>query len=375
MSKSNVILTIPEPSRFELVERPFPKASSGYVIVKNEYAAVCLEGSRIWTRHEFETFESGAQSDYPDGLGHESVGTVEYAPPGSNLREGDRVIIFQGDWCGQCHACRNGLSPTYCDANLHPKHGQTRVAMAGIQDITDSESGGWAMAQYRIAPEVHCYRIPDSLDFKYAQAANCSVGVGWSNQELMSVKAGDTVLVAGIGFIAMGHIISALHRNATVIALIRNPYRKSILEKMGVEHFIDPNAEDWHEQVNALTYEGQGVDHSVECSGVPFYQEKCMKATRLYGTVNFSGHTPGARLDFSPLDAITHPGHTLLGQHDVRARDREGLVRCLMDPEVQKMVDAMVTHVFPISKAGEAFDVQVSKKCGKIFLRPQELSA
>ncbi len=231
------------------------------------------------------------------------------------------------------------------------------------------------MAQYRIAPEVQCYRIPDSLDFKYAQAANCSVGVGWSNQELMDVKPGDTVLVAGIGFIAMGHIISALHRNATVIALICNPYRKSILEKMGVEHLIDPNADDWLEQVKALTYEGQGVDHSVECSGVPFYQEKCMAATRFYGSVNFSGHTPGARLDFSPLDAVTHPCHRLVGQHDVRMIDREGLVRCLMNPTVQRNVDAMVTHTFPMSKAGEAFDVQASKKCGKIFLKPQEIAA
>jgi len=371
MSESNVILTIPEPGKFELAERPFPKAKSGYVIVKNEYAAVCLEGSRIWTKHDFETFESGAQSDYPDGLGHESVGTVAHAPPGSNLREGDRVIIFQGDWCGQCHACRNALSPTYCTSNLIPREGQTRVAMAGIQDINESESGGWAMAHYRIAHEAHCYRIPDSLDFKHAQAANCSVGVGWSNQELMDVKAGDTVLVAGIGFIAMGHIISALHRNATVIALIRNKYRQSILEKMGIEHFINPGDDNWLEQVKALTYEGQGVDHSVECSGVPFYQEKCMAATRLYGTVNFSGHTPGAKLEFSPLNAVTHPGHTLLGQHDVRMRDREGLVRCLMDPTVQKNVDAMVTHVYPMSKADEAFDMQVSKKCGKIFLQPQ----
>ena len=81
MTKSNVILTIPEPKKFELVERPYPKTESGYVIVKNEYAAVCLEGTRIWTKHDFETFESGAQSDYPDGLGHESVGIVEYAPP------------------------------------------------------------------------------------------------------------------------------------------------------------------------------------------------------------------------------------------------------------------------------------------------------
>jgi len=144
---------------------------------------------------------------------------------------------------------------------------------------------------------------------------------------------------------------------------------------MGVEHCIDPNADDWLDQVRALTYEGQGVDHSVECSGVPFYQEKCMAATRFYGSVNFSGHTPGARLDFSPLDAVTHPCHRLIGQHDVRMIDREGLVRALCNPTVQKNIDAMVTHTFPMAQAGEAFDVQVSKKCGKIFLKPQELAA
>ena len=371
MSKSNVVLTIPEPGKFELIDKPYPKIKPGYAIVCTEIAPVCLEGTRVWTRHDFEKFHGGLQSDYPDGLGHEGVGVVEEVLPGSNFKTGDRVIVFQGDWCGHCHADRNGLSPTYCDANIHPKPGMRRVAMAGIQDWNESESGGWAMARYRIAAEPHMYKIPESLEFKYAAAANCSVGVGWSNQELMGVKAGDTVLVAGIGFIAMGHIISALFRNATVIALIRNKYREGILRQMGVEHFIDPNDEHWLEKVKALTYENQGADHSVECSGVTFYQEKVCQATRLYGHVNFSGHTPGAKLEFSPLDYITHPGHTLLGQHDVRMRDREGLVKCLMDRRVQKMVDAMVTHEFPMSRAGEAFDVQVSKQCGKIYLHTQ----
>ena len=155
------------------------------------------------------------------------------------------------------------------------------------------------------------------------------------------------------------------YRNATVIALIRNPYRKNLLEQMGVEHFIDPNDEDWLEQVKALTYENQGPDHSVECSGIPFYQERVCEATRMYGNVNFSGHTPGAKLDFSPLDYITHPGHTFTGQHDVRMRDREGLIRCLMNKDVQRMIDVMVTHDFPMSEAAAAFDVQASKKCGK----------
>jgi threonine dehydrogenase-like Zn-dependent dehydrogenase len=373
MNKSNVVLTIPEPNNFELVEKPFPKIKGGYAIVRNEYAGVCLEGTRIWAKHDFETLYGGGQSDYPDGLGHESVGVVEEVAPGSNFKIGDRVIIFQGDWCGNCYACRNGLSPTYCAANTSPpKPGMTRVGMAGIQDWNGSESGGWAMARYRIAPEPHMYRIPDDLDFKYAQAANCSLGVGWSNQELMDVRPGSTVLVAGVGFITMGHVIAALFRNCTVIALIRNKYRQSILEKMGVEHFIDPNDKQWLDKVKSLTYEHQGVDYCIDGSGHPMYQEKCLQAAHPYGKINFSGHIPGQSFPIENLKHIIDPANTITGQHDVRMCDRESLVRMLCNPTVQKNIDAMVTHVIPMSQAGEAFDVQVSKKCGKIFLRPQE---
>jgi D-arabinose 1-dehydrogenase-like Zn-dependent alcohol dehydrogenase len=372
MTKSNVILTVPEPNKFELAERPYPKIKGGYVIVRNEFAGVCLEGSRIWAKHHFEKFYGGGQSDYPDGLGHESVGVVEEVHSGSNLRPGDRVIIFQGDWCGQCHACMNALSPTYCAANTFPpKQNMKRVGLAGIQDWNESESGGWAMAQYRIAAEPHVIKIPDNLDFKYAQAANCSVGVGWSNQELMDVRPGSTVMVTGVGFITMGHVIAALHRNCTIIALIRNKYRQEILAKMGVEHFIDPIDEDWLDKVKSLTFQGVGVDYCIDGSGHPFYQEKCLQATHPYGKINFSGHIPGQSFPLENLKHIIDPGNIIMGQHDVNMRDRESLVKMLCDSNVQKNIDAMVTHVFPMSRAGEAFDIQVSKQCGKIFLQPQ----
>jgi threonine dehydrogenase-like Zn-dependent dehydrogenase len=371
MAKHNTVLTIPEPGRFELVERPYPTVKPGYAVIRTEIAPVCLEGSRIWTRHDFEELFGGQQLDYPDGLGHEGVGVIEDIHPGSDFNVGDRVIVFQGDHCGQCHSCRNALSPTYCEANIHPRAEGNRAGLAGMQDWNESESGGWAMARYRIAPVPNLYRIPDPLSYKHAAAANCSLGAGFSNQELMDVKAGDTVLVAGIGFIAMGHIISALYRNAKVIALIRNPYRRELIERMGVEHCINPEDPDWLEQVKALTYEGQGVDHAVECSGLAYYQERCMDAACVYGNVNFSGHTPDSRLDFVVLDRVTHPAHKLSGQHDVRVRDRERLVRALLDENVQRMVDVMVTHEFPMSRAGEAFDVQVSKQCGKIYLQTQ----
>lgn len=362
MTRSNVVLTIPEPGRFELVERPYPKFKAGYAVVRTEIAPVCLEGSRIWAEHDFEIH------DDPEHLGHEGVGTIEDIHPGSSFRKGDRVIVFQGDHCGQCHSCRQGLSPTYCVANLEEFGG---AGLRGIEKNNDSESGGFAMAKYRLAPLANLYRIPDAVDFRHAAAANCSFGVGFSNQELMNVKAGDTVLIGGIGFIGMGHAISALYRNATVIALIRNPYRQELLRKMGVEHFVDPGDEDCLDKIRELTYEGQGVDHSIDGSGVTYYQEKLMAATRLYGTINFSGHTPGAKIELSPLHHVIDPAHQLLGQHDVRAIDRQGLVRALTNRKVQRMIDVMITHEYPMSQAGEAFRTQVSKRCGKIYLHTQ----
>ena len=362
MASANVVLTIPEPHRIELIERPYPNIKAGYAIIKTEIAPICLEGSRIWAEHDFEFH------DDPTHLGHEGVGVIEEVHGGYGFRKGDRVIVFQGDHCGQCHSCRNGYSPTYCSANL-PEHGGR--ALRGIEEKNNSESGGFAMAHYRIAPVANLFRIPDSVDFRYAAACNCSLGVGFSNQEIMNVKAGDTVLIGGIGFIGMGHIISALYRNATVIALMRNEYRESLLRKMGVEHFVNPDDDDWLEQVTALTYEGQGVDHSVDGSGVSYYQEKLMAATRIYGSVNFSGHTPGAKIAFSALHHVIDPAHALQGQHDVRVRDREGLVRSLLNKDVQRMIDVMVTHEFPMSNAGEALETQVSKRCGKIYLHTQ----
>ena len=42
MSNVNVVLSIPEPGKIELVERPFPKVKAGYAIIKTEIAPICL---------------------------------------------------------------------------------------------------------------------------------------------------------------------------------------------------------------------------------------------------------------------------------------------------------------------------------------------
>jgi threonine dehydrogenase-like Zn-dependent dehydrogenase len=93
---------------------------------------------------------------------------------------------------------------------------------------------------------------------------------------------------------------------------------------------------------------------------------------RRYGRIFHLGFVPGSleNLPIHILDQIINRHVWITGGHDVRFRDREGLVRMLQDPEVQRMIDIMVTHEFPMSKANEAFEAALSKQAGKIYLYP-----
>jgi threonine dehydrogenase-like Zn-dependent dehydrogenase len=86
------------------------------------------------------------------------------------------------------------------------------------------------------------------------------------------------------------------------------------------------------------------------------------------------GHLIGedAPLPIHLKDMIHNRAVTLTGSHDVRVKDREGLVQMLMDPGVQKNIDLLVTHEFNMSDGAAAFEAALSKKAGKIYLYPQE---
>lgn len=368
----NTILTIPEPGKAELAERPYPRIVPGYALVEVAIAPVCNEAA-VFKSHRFEWH------DGPDLLGHEGVGTVVEVTEASKFAVGDRVLVFQGNPCGHCFVCIQGLSPTHClsipyegyEDGMAPQ--DVAGGLLGIEKATGSESGGFAMVRYRIAPERMMLRIPDELSFHHAAAGNCSVGANYSFAEEMNVKAGDVVLVAGVGFMGLGAIINAAYRNATVVALGRNEYRMELARRCGADYVLNPEDPNWLGQLHEITGDRLGADVAFECSGAKMYIDACLAGLRRYGGLFEEGFVPGG--ETYPLNSLTqiqdrHISWT--GGHDVRVRDRDAMLRMLQDPTVQQHIDAMVTHTFPMSQAQEAFELGVSKRCGKVYLLPQE---
>ena len=364
MGKVNRLLTIPTPGRVEIVERPYPRIKRGFLLVRALVTPMCTE----YLDYKSHQFDRGTG---PETTGHKGVGEVVEVCEGSRFHVGDRVIVWDGEMCGECWPCRQGLSPAHCvnKGFLSPEG-----MHAGIQKACDSESGGFGFSQYTIAPENMAMSIPDGLDYKYAAAAGCFCGATYSALEELRVRAGEWLLVGGVGFMGLGAIINAKYRNAKVIALGRNEYRMGLCRQMGVEHILDPEDSQWHSKVLEITGFRHGVDSAYEGSGYPYYQRKCMKALGQYGRMYFAGYVPQSneKLPIHVETELISKHVTLTGGHDMAARDRQAHIEMLRDKEVQRMIDISLTHRMGWSRAKEAFELALSKKCGKIDLLPWE---
>jgi threonine dehydrogenase-like Zn-dependent dehydrogenase len=385
MTEQNVVLTIPEPKKVVLEERPYPKIAPGFSLVRVEIAPVCIE-HQVYKEHRFEW-----HSD-EEHQGHEGVGTIVESLPGSKFKPGDRVIMYQGNPCQECFVCQRGLSPTHClgipyealtetqnpDAVLEALGGGKAIDAPGglkaIENECGSESGGFGFSKYRIAPDYMIQKIPDDLSFRYAALANCSIGCTYTGIEDAGVKKDDWVVVAGVGFIGFGSIINAKYRGAKVIVLGRNPFRMEQARKIGADYIVNPDDEDWLEQIHELTGALKGADVVIEASGYPYYQKKALQAVRRFGTVWLYGFLveTSEPLPIRLLDEIHNRGVKLSGSHDVHVKHREGLLRMLRNPETQAAADHMITHEYNMSQGAEAFEAALSKQAGKIFLYPQE---
>lgn len=360
MAEMNRNLRI-EKGKVELVELPMPHPREGFVLVEQEYAPVCVE-QRPYANGFYEFYEDSLH------LGHEGVGVVVEVGPGvTSAIVGDRVIVYQFWPCGDCWVCQHGLGPTHC------------MRCRDFRDIEDFNasafgSGGSGFNQYRLAPVSMIQKIPDSLDFKYAAGALCLIGCTYTPMQEHGVTPGHYALVAGVGFIGHAAIANLKYRGARVIALGRNRNRMDMAKSMGADVIVNPDDCDWLEQVCSFTPQGRGVDISFECSGYPYYQHRCIAALRHYGTCVLLGYAPHEPLvlDLRCEPELMRGKKFLAASFDVHFNDRLDLIELLQDPWMQARVDQLVTDIFPMSKAREAFDKILAGQAGKVYLRPGE---
>ncbi|GMG14170.1 oxidoreductase activity protein [[Candida] boidinii] len=216
-----------EPKEFTYKPRP---ARSYDVDIKVECCGIC--GSDVH-------LASGAYGEIfvPMGAGHEIIGEVIRVGDGvQKLKVGDRVGVgAQCDSCGECVRC----------SNHHENNCRNHVLTFGgfYKDVNLPTQGGYS--DYYRGSEKFMFKIPDSLESKYAAPLMCGGITGFRPLLTAGVKKGTRVGVSGIGGIGHMTILFAKALGAEVTAISRNHNKEELAKQLGADHFIATSDEDF----------------------------------------------------------------------------------------------------------------------------------
>lgn len=246
---------------------PVPSLKPGEALVRVKAAGVCYTDTH---------FLSGVLNlgIHPLTLGHEIAGEVaDLSGAASDLRIGDRVLVYYYAACGQCHWCRTDR------ANLCPQV----VAEYGF-----TADGGYA--EYVIVPAANLVKVPAGLDLSEAATLGCSVTTAiHAARTIANLRVGETAVVYGVGGVGFGLVQFCKLAGARVIAVGRSPAKRAKATHLGADAVVDGNG-NVAEAVRAITG-GEGADVVFELVGTKGTMSHAMNALRRRGRLVFIGYS------------------------------------------------------------------------------------
>lgn len=361
-------------------------------IIEVTSTAIC--GSDLHLYDGFiPTMEAG------DILGHEFMGeVVEVASGVKNLKRGDRVVVPFPIACGNCYFCQNGLW-SLCD-NSNPNaalaeavYGQSPAGIFGYSHLLGGYAGG--QAQYVRVPfaDVGPFKIENGFRDEQVLFLSDIFPTGYMAAENGHIQPGDTVAVWGCGPVGQLAIQSAWTFNpARVIAIDRFPERLEMAEQHGKAETINYEGVEVVEALKQMTG-GMGPDVCIDAVGMeahafglegfydrakqtvrletdrPYVLREAVQACRKGGTVSLAG-VYGGLVDSIPIGAAFNKGLTLtMGQAHVH-RYLQPLYEMIESGEIDPSF--VVTHIFPLEQAPEAYETFKHKLdgCVKVVMKP-----
>src|SRR6202171_2776721 len=304
-----------------------PVVGEGDILIRASACGICSGDIMPWY----------IKRKAPLVLGHEPVGIVEQA--GAAVREfkrGDRVFVHHHAPCFQCAACRRG-----------------EYVQCATWRATSITPGG--MAEYFLvsaANQRDTLRLPDSVadaDGVLIEPAACVV----KSLRRSGLKAGESVLVIGLGIMGMMHVKIARHLGAgTVIGADLFERRANRARELGADFGLVVAGDDLVDQVREVTH-GTMADVVIVGPGSSRAITTGIAAAGKGATVvQFTATPPDEEMLVKPHDLYFNETRLIpsysCGPDDTRA------ALGLVEREVLRASD-LVTHRFPLERVVEAY--------------------
>lgn len=346
--KTMTALVFKSIGKISLEQLPIPQISDpNDVIIKVSACGIC--GSDIKILEGKHAYKENIV------LGHELNGIiVEKGSSVKTLKEGDRVAIDNNPRCGQCDYCRMGFS-SQCD--------WIKERTIGI-----FQNGGYA--EFVLAPESVCYKLPGELDDIVATQVE-TLGTVLNGMNTVQMQPWDTVLVLGCG--PIGYLFTSLAKNIAAKAVVTeiDPFRIGVARKLTVPVF-NPDATEIEQEIMAITG-GKGADIVIDAVGSQL--ENALKYLRVGGKILVFGMDDSIMASVRPYQ-ITRKAIKILGTYI-------GQNTCLPAIKILEAgkinMDYFFTEVTPLNQGITAFpklglDLEtlghIPKQAMKIVLKP-----
>lgn len=289
----------------------------------------------------------------PIMMGHEVVGVVEEigedARKAYGVDKGDRILIEPYRNCGHCDFCREGYY-NLC-RNVH--------IWGCNMSVNEGKhlNGGYGQYMY-LEPGTHLFKVADGVSDDAAVFGSV-VGNGFRMMKTKGqVKPTDTVIIWGPGALGLCGLVAAKELGAKkiiVIGLRKDEIRLNLALEFGADHILFSDEQDVIAEISRLT-DGHMGDVVVECTGyAPIYNDviESVRPTGCLVLIGLNGKQDnGMWTDKIVQREITVKG--CIGQ-PYNCEDAMEVINRGTYP-----LEKMATHVFPMSRADEAFRFSIS---------------
>ncbi len=276
--KAAILFKINEPLKIKEIE--IPSLKEGQVLIKLAYSGVChsqlmeIKGKR------------GEDKWLPHLLGHEGTGIV--IKIGENVKKvkpNDKVIL---GWIKAKGI--NALPATY------------------LYDGKKINSGNiTTFSEYSIVSENRLVKLPKSIPMDIGVLFGCAIptGAGIIINEI-SLQKESTIAIFGLGGIGLSALMtSKIFECNKIIAIDIEDSKLKLAKEFGATHLINSKKEDTLKRILELT-KNEGVNYSVECSGLAKVIELAFKSVKNNGGLCvFASHPKnGDKICLDPYDFI-----------------------------------------------------------------------
>ena len=333
-------IVIPKPYEIEIRDIPMPEVKEGEALLKVRCVGICGADVASYTGNQpFTT--------YPRIPGHEFSAEIVTVPENDKgLKPGDIVTCNPYFNCGECYSCKRGY----------------------VNCCTDNQTMGvqrdGAFCEYISMPVERIYPGMGLSAEELALIEPFSISQHAVSRAV--IKPTDRVLIVGAGPIGLFALLAAKQKAGKIAVADILPNRLELAKAYGADAVINTKTEDFDAFTKEFT-DGNGFDVCIEACGQPETFLACIDQAAFAANIILIGN--GKRETSFVHSVLLKKELNLYGSRNALKDDFINNIKLVADGDVD--VNRMVSGIYPMDRAIEAFDALANNKgdLAKLLIR------